>query len=387
MELNLDHTAITEQSKWLAKADPERAGKPFRYDQIAAIPDPTAPADCLVLADEIDALVRSMAREPGNYGSFMIVASKEELERASELLGHDALGRDLPHRGKDSARDFLGQTISYGQAIRDLMERSTKLRIRALGPRPYPVLVCERCRQATGWLNGGTAGVCDACLRSDIVAINQMDLPEAVMGGAKEIDDMFSRILNKGLNATTFSESEYGQAPSRLTRWFRSGRYDEQVALNWGHVVHGPVICGPDTPEDGFSLWLPGRYERVSANNAETLIGFYVERYRWQRDHWVASPNTGRWEDRAERDDQPPHFVFPRVFPATLPVEALEAAWDDFTALCWQDAADRWDAECDRRGIKRAERDTQQAIAGVNRDEVLAGKGAIKALDEYARRR
>lgn len=381
MKLNLDHTALTEQSKWLAKMDPEQGGKPVRYDQIAAIPDPTEPADCIALADEIDKLVSSMAREPGNYATFRMVATTEELARAAELLGHDPLGRDLPSRGKDSARDMLGEMMSYGRAIRDLQERSTKLRLRALGPKPYPVRVCDRCRHATGWLTGGTMGTCDNCLRSDVVSMNQMDLPEAVMGGSREIDQMFTEILNRGLNSASFSDLGYDRAPSRWTRWFQPGRYDKQVALNWGEVVHGPVICGPETPEEGFSLWLPVRFERVASNNSETLIGFAVNRYRWQHDHWTPAPNTGRWEDRAEREDQPPYFVFPTLFPATIGVEALLAAWNDFTSLCWQDAAARWDAECDRRGIKRAERDTVKAIAGVNKDEVLAGRGTLKVLD------
>src|SRR5262245_8692823 len=50
------------------------------------------------------------------------------------------------------------------RAGRELRARAAAVRVRALGDRIYPVLVCRRCFELTGWL--GTGGECDSCMRA-----------------------------------------------------------------------------------------------------------------------------------------------------------------------------------------------------------------------------
>lgn len=59
------------------------------------------------------------------------------------------------------AEAFQGDSES--DAGRKLRADAAELRVKALGDRVYPVLICARCYHVTGWTSAD--GSCDSCLR------------------------------------------------------------------------------------------------------------------------------------------------------------------------------------------------------------------------------
>ena len=183
-----------------------------------------------------------------------------------------------------------------GDALR---KEAAALRIRALGERPYPVLVCADCSQVTGWLD--EAEVCARCARS------------------RELREAWTAPHGGWVDLTDHSAS----AP-RAGRKLRLGRrpHREDAALkSWlAHVE--PGVTGPSAPQAGFELEVAQRDEVEAPNRSGVVVRFTTARHRFDGESWRRTSGTVAYDD----------LWLPAEFPASLPSDQLAEAWADYTA-------------------------------------------------------
>ena len=206
----------------------------------------------------------------------LLVARARELEAAAERATGEGRSGDA-HRKEAAA-----------------------LRIRALGERPYPILVCVECSQLTGWVDA--AGVCERCARS------------------RELREAWTAPHGGWVDLTDHSAS----AP-QAERRFRLGRRrhrEDAILKSWlAHV--DPGVTGPSAPEVGFELELAHRDEVEAPDRSAVVVRFTTTRHRFDGESWSRTDGP-----RIAYDD----LWLPAEFPASMPSEQLEEAWADYIA-------------------------------------------------------
>jgi hypothetical protein len=258
--------------------------------------------------------------------------------------------------------------------------RAADLRREAYGDRDYPVLACKRCYRLTGWVSEDTAvwdaddgshvGHCDYCLWTERVVRMGRDGGLSDQAWAKVNTAYFS--LGGRYDAAV--KAEYrgvkrgpGRAP--LIGWFgRRRRYELARARAWGRVVHDLLTdWGPATPEDGYTLWIPERFEALSVDGQMLLVHFWASSYRWEQ---------GRFKRLGAKLNQDV-FTMPAVFPATIAPQALAVAWHDFRI----EVAYRNRTEWQKR-VTQAAQEELKTSAALAHHELLEGARGTAALLE-----
>ncbi len=224
-------------------------------------------------------------------------------------------------------------------AATELRRRAAGLRVEALGPRSYPVLVCDVCFRLTGWTSSDGACAADTRRRLERSDPNRLLLPDARPRPADEPVSALRR-LKRGLGIA--SERD------RVREWMLK-------------VVPGET--GPTAPEEGWEVEWPVKSEGPLPEGAGILVTFDVESFRFEDGAWRRVDVT--------RGGKPAALV-PRDFPASLPIEALADAWKDFreevaghNARVWRAEQDRWEAGYRREVERRLAEDEERGTSGL----------------------
>ena len=257
----------------------------------------------------------------------------------TRLAGADKLHVEAIDAGDDTPRG------------RELRAQAAKLRIEALGQRSYPVLVCERCLQLTGWTS--SEGLCDPCLRhaqtqaaySDphggFVNLNETRRPYESPPGGHSKPGAIARILGG-----------------------RAGR-ERARAVTWLTRVD-PDRTGPIDPEAGYEVEVAHRDQIDAVDRSGLLVQFRTATHRFDEDEWVELGTT-----KARRDQ----LVFPTEQSAALPAEQLVEAWLDYRAAVEAFNCARWTDQS-------AERERNREAAAAREQALTEQQHAAELLDE-----
>ena len=214
-----------------------------------------------------------------------------------------------------------------------LRRQAAELRVQALGPRPYPVLICSSCFHLTGWLDAN--GVCAPDLRHRL----------HVHGGWPRPDD----------GRLPFP-AESGPLFRRMRRTLGVGSRRDRARAWLARVEPGET--GPVAPEEGWELEVAVKYEQEAPAGHDLLVYFDAASVRFEYGAWRPVDGT--------RGGKPRRLV-PRELPASLSVEALVEAWTDFV----EEVADHnrrvWHAEATRRVAHAAEVKARHEAAELQR--------------------
>jgi hypothetical protein len=208
-----------------------------------------------------------------------------------------------------------------------LLRQEAADRVRALGEKPYPVLVCSACFKLTGWLGSGER--CDTCIDREQRKSAYSDPSGGWVdlgGGARE------RPAEAGASGWKRAAAAVG---------WRGPLREQSVEIWMRHVEPGET--GPVDPEDGFQIAAADRTEDTAPEGADLLVRFFVTAVEFDQGAW--RPLVGRGL---------PVPLTPSVFPASLPIDQLAEAWNDFRSEVDQANRARWAGESERR-----ERDSQ----------------------------
>jgi len=241
------------------------------------------------------------------------VANREELLRQAGLL------------------DSAASTYRDGGPKADaLLAQAAALRIEALGPKPYPVEVCNVCFQITGWVAADGACATDIRRRLDRSDSNALYVFDRHIR-AVEAPAPLLRRMKRGLGV--------GGKRDRIREWLTRVESDET----------GPVL-----PEEGWTIEWPVKGELPAPVGPGLLVMFGVQSYQF---------GYGAWRPVDANPHGRPRRLMPREFSAGLPIEALAEAWNDFkeevaehNRLVWQEESDR------REGREQIERDRRIAL-------------------------
>jgi hypothetical protein len=215
-----------------------------------------------------------------------------------------------------------------GKAEEEQLRREAAgLRVRALGERPYPVLICATCFRLTGWLGSGDR--CDRCIDRELRKAEYSD------PGAGWVD----------LTGHAWHQQPIEVSP---TRWkhvaasvgWRQPLREERVAIWMSHVEPGET--GPVDPEDGFEIAVADRSEGEAPEGPDLLVRFFVRSVAFDGSRWRPLVGVGL-----------PDPITPDVFPASLPIEQLAEAWNDFRGEVAEANRADWSAEEARRDRER----------------------------------
>ncbi len=229
------------------------------------------------------------------------------------------------------ARRLEDEAIEAGEETakgRELRAQAAALRVRALGERVYPVLVCRKCFTVTGWLSG--EGECDGCLRS------------AALRSA--FSDPHAGWVDVGAPPPDPTEPEprgAGFGLARLTHPLESRK--RALIEAWMSRVE-PDDTGPIAPEEGYEIEVARRDEVAAVDSSGMIVRFRTARSRFVDGSWV----VGASSDIASRD-----LLVPAEFPASLPTEQLVEAWGDFGAAVGTVNRRAWADESARREERR----------------------------------
>ncbi len=203
-------------------------------------------------------------------------------------------------RRLDAEAMGLGEEGADG---RELRARAARLRVEALGERPYPVLVCTSCFRLTGWTTA--EGACDFCARRAAARA-----AERASGGWLPAA------------AATPSPEAAGGAPSRgfAARLGGRRRRAEADARAWIAVVD-PGETGPIEPAEGFELESAARDEVERLDGAGVLVRFHTATRRFVDGGWVRLPTSTIGRSLLPN---------PAEFAADLEVSVLVDAWADY---------------------------------------------------------
>ncbi|HEY2603772.1 MAG TPA: hypothetical protein VGI67_19590 [Thermoleophilaceae bacterium] len=217
----------------------------------------------------------------------------------------------------------------------DELREAAAVRKQALGAKPYPVLVCSECFSLTGWL--GSGGRCDVCISS------------------ARREDAFADPAGSWVGFGEPLTRAGSEAPSLFKRMFGSRRSREE-ALNaaWGERVD-PGETGPATPEEGFVIYDADRNEWPAPEGGDLLVRFSVAAYGFERGGWTPTRRPGG-----------PTPLTPHTFPASLPMDQLAEAWNDYCAEVHAFNAKLWSEEDQRR---EDEREEAQALAEAREEQ------------------
>jgi hypothetical protein len=235
-----------------------------------------------------------------------------------------------------SARELEAEAAASGEDAhgRELRRRAAELRVRAIGEKAYPVLVCPSCQHVTGWLGGD--GSCDSCQRRAQLEAAYAD-PH---GGWVTVDD------------TRAPDDEPHEQPPLAARIAallgRRATLERAVAEAWLERVD-PDVTGPIAPQRGFELEGAARDEVEAVDGSTIVVRFSTATRRFDGGGWIRLEST-----RISEHDLP----VPGQFSGGLPMEQLAEAWAD-----WQGAVETFNraAWARRSAVLEAERDARAA--------------------------
>jgi hypothetical protein len=218
----------------------------------------------------------------------------------------------------------------------ELRRQAAELRVRALGPRPYPVLVCTSCFRLTGWLSA--EGLCAPDLRHRLQAAAPWPAPAAPLPALPGESGPLLRRVRQTLGV--------GSRRDRMRSWLARVEPDE---------------TGPPAPEEGWELEAPVKHEDRLAEGPDLIVFFDAASIRFE---------YGAWRRCDATPGGKPRRLVPREFPASLPVAALAEAWNDFVEEVAAHNRRVWDAEAARRGVRlaavQARRDAEELQRGTS---------------------
>ncbi|HJQ75158.1 MAG TPA: hypothetical protein VJ814_09740 [Gaiellaceae bacterium] len=224
---------------------------------------------------------------------------------------------------------------------RELRRRAADLRVQALEPRPYPVLVCSVCSLLTGWVGADGACVFDVRRRLESADPNHLGVPDLRVRPAPERLPLLGRV-KRGLGI--------GSSRDRARAWLTKIE---------------PGTTGPVEPEDGWALEWPLKVEARAPEGPHLLVLFDVQSYRFE---------YGAWHECASTPGGKPPRLVPREFPASLPIDALAEAWNDFEAEVARHNELAWAAEQSRRaGVAQGARERAAAYESEHGTSELLG--------------
>ena len=214
-----------------------------------------------------------------------------------------------------------------------LRRQAAELRVQALGPKPYPVLICSSCFRLTGWL--GADGVCAPELRHRMHTSGTWPPP-----GAGRLP----------------LPAESGPLLRRLLRTLGLGSRRDRLRAWLARVEPGET--GPVAPEEGWELEVAVKYEQEAPEGPDLLVCFDAASVRFEYGAWrpVDGSHSGK-----------PLRVGPRELPASLPVAALVEAWTDFLQEVAEHNRHVWHADAARRVAHAAEVEARHEAAELQR--------------------
>ncbi len=251
------------------------------------------------------------------------------------------------------ARRLEAQAATVGEdgpSGRELRAQAAAVRVRALGERSYPVLVCQSCYRVTGWTDA--AGSCSSCLAAARLRAAFAD----PAGGWVELRD--GRPSGPRRSALPLG-ARLAAAVGR-----RQG-LEHAIARAWRTRV-APAETGPATPEAGYEVEVAKRSETEAPDGSGVLVQFTTARYRFDGAAWLALDRTKI--SQAE-------ILIPSEFSAGLPVEQLAEAWVDFQAAVATFNRDAW-------ARNSAERDADRQARAEHADTLLRERHVSELLDE-----
>jgi hypothetical protein len=215
-----------------------------------------------------------------------------------------------------------------------LRRQAAELRVEALGPKPYPVLICSSCFHLTGWLSAD--GLCAPDLRH-----------------RRHVSADWPRIDPERL---VLLPTESGPLLRRVRRTLGMGSRRDRARAWLSRVEPGET--GPVAPEEGWELEVAVKYEQEAPEGHDLLVYFDAASLRFE---------YGAWRPVDDSHNGKPRRLGPRELPASLPVAALVEAWTDFV----QEVADHnhrvWHAEATRRVAHAAEMRARHEAAELQR--------------------
>ena len=213
----------------------------------------------------------------------------------------------------------------------ELRMRAAELRVKALGDKPYPVLVCPDCFCLTGWLDDDGVCAVDAARRS--------------AGGTTGFYDV--------RDSRPRFEDPPAPLASRVERALGLGTRRRRER-EWLTRVE-PGDTGPAQPEEGWELEWPISFERQAPSGPHLLVHFDTVSIAFDDGGWREAETT--------RGGKPPRLV-PREFSASLATDALAEAWADF----------KEEAAAHNRALWRTESAARDARAAAEEERRLAAE-------------
>ena len=244
------------------------------------------------------------------------------------------LGTRVPEETPDDlfaeAERLDAQGLRAGQetqAGREFRAQAAALKVKALGTRVYPVLICSGCYAVTGWT--GPEGKCDACLRAASLHAAFAD-PHAGWVNVGDRRPAGPTAARKPLRERLSALAGRGAASNR----------------SWLTRVE-PGGTGPAAPEQGYELEAARRDEVPAVDGSGMIVRFTTCTYRFGPTDWVPLGTT-RMAHGATH--------VPAEFSAALPIVQLAEAWGDFRGAVDAYNAGAWAQESTTREAARASR-------------------------------
>jgi hypothetical protein len=243
------------------------------------------------------------------------------------------------------ARSQEAEAIRAGEETeqgRKLRAKAAELRVRALGERIYPVLVCSSCFRVTGWTDA--AGDCDHCLRERQFRSAFAD-PHAGWVSMADTRLPSAKLLRPPIRARL------------AARIGLSTALDKASSREWLALVE-PDETGPISPEPGYETEVAKRDEAPAADGSSNIvIRFSTATHRFSERAWQRLETT-----RIGSTD----LLVPPEFSAGLPIEQLAEAWADYGASVDAFNARVWEQQAQSR---EAARQAQQAEEDALREQ------------------
>jgi hypothetical protein len=208
---------------------------------------------------------------------------------------------------------------------RDRLREEAAARVRSLGEKTYPVLVCSTCFQLTGWLGSGDR--CESCIHGELRRAAYADPASGwvdVSGG--------------GSRPGPVENAPSGWKRAAAAVGWRGPLTEERVAIWMKHVDPGET--GPVDPEEGFEIAVADRTEGPAPEGVDLLVSFFVRSVGFDGGRWTPRVGVGL-----------PVPGTPDVFPASLPIEELAEAWNDFRGEVDEANRARWSEEAATRDL------------------------------------
>lgn len=233
---------------------------------------------------------------------------------------------------------------------RELLGQAAALRVQALGPRSYPVVVCSDCFRLTGWVD--SSGLCDACVRSRQLKAAYSD-PHGgfvVLADSHPVPEPAEPRAGPGLVGRLVGGHE-ARERALVATWMKRVEPDE---------------TGPIAPEEGYAIDVAHRDEVEAADRSGMLIRFRTATHRFTGGRWVPLETTriGSHE-----------LLVPAEYSAGLPAEQLVDAWLDYRTAVDELNRARWSRES-------GDRESRRVAQAEHEDTLKDQRNALDLLDE-----